>query len=52
MHKSYLVAMRYVEGLPKNGGIPLKGMKEEIPVAKRLITAFKEAFFEYARTRK
>lgn len=51
VHKSYLVAMRYVTGLPKNGVIQMKGKEEGVPVSKRLITAFKEAFFKYARTR-
>lgn len=51
VHKSYLIALRYVVGLPKDGYISLKGKAEAVPVSKRTVTAFKEAYFQYARTR-
>lgn len=51
VHKSYLIAMHYVTGLPKNGYLSLKGKEEDVPISKRLVTVFKEAFFEYVRMR-
>jgi len=51
VHKSYLIAMRYVTGFLKKGYISLQGVDFLVPVSKRLITDFKKAHMEYIKKR-
>lgn len=49
-HKSYIVALRYVEKIePTKVRMKFKGNEKEVPVSRRKRTQLKEAVFEYIR---
>ena len=49
IHKSYIVSMRYVNGIVENQ-LKLEGIPAEFTISRRNAAAFKEAYLEYVRT--